>query len=142
MASSNPSVSFYLSRIIGFLLLCILGIVFLVSAITKLYAFEQLVWNMMDVGVGNMLAAGIIARLLISFELILGAFLLLHLYLKSFTYPLVIIMLVFFSVYLIFLINTQGDGGNCGCFGEAYKMKPSAGILKNIILLGITAVLW
>src|SRR5690606_17890883 len=34
------------------------------------------------------------------------------------------------------------NGWNCGCFGETYKMKPSAGILKNIILLGITAVLW
>lgn len=133
---------FYIKRILGFLLLLLTAAVFLFSGISKMYAFERLLWNIMDVGVSNMLFSGIIARLFIGFELLLGAFLLFHLYLKSFTYPAVIAMLVFFTVYLMFLIGTQGDDGNCGCFGEAYSMKPSAGIIKNIILLGMIAVIW
>jgi hypothetical protein len=119
-----------------------LAAVFLFSGISKLYDFQRFIWNIMDVGIQNMFVAGILARLFISFELLLGAALALHLYLKAFTYPAVIALLFFFSVYLVFLIATQGDGGNCGCFGEAYAMKPSAGIVKNIILLGITALLW
>ena len=133
---------FYVKRIFGLVLLLSLAAVFLFSGISKLYSFEQLLWNIMDVGISNMLIAGIVARLFVGFELLLGGFLLCHLYLKRFTYPAVIALLIFFSVYLMFLISTQGDGGNCGCFGEAYAMKPSAGIVKNIILLGVTAVLW
>ncbi len=139
---ANSSFKYYFNRIIGFVLLLSLAAVFLFSGISKLYAFEQLLWNVMDVGISNMFLAGVIARLFIAFELLLGTFLLLHLYLKKFTYPAVIGVLIFFSIYLIFLISTQGDSGNCGCFGEAYSMKPSAGIVKNIILLGITALLW
>jgi len=133
---------FYIQRILGFILLLSLAAVFLFSGISKLYAFEQFLWNVMDVGISNMMLAGIIARLFIGLELLLGAFLALHIYLKSFTYPAVMALLIFFSIYLMFLIHTQGDSGNCGCFGEAYQMKPSAGIIKNIILLGITAILW
>ena len=134
--------AFYIKRITGLLLLLSLAAVFLFSGISKMYAFERLLWNIMDIGISNMMFAGIIARLFIGFELLLGGFLLFHLYLKSFTYPAVMAMLVFFTVYLIFLIGSQGDSGNCGCFGEAYSMKPSAGIIKNIILIGVTALLW
>lgn len=140
--NSTTTSVFYIKRIIGFILLLSLAAVFLFSGISKLYDFQRFIWNIMDVGVHNMFLAGIIARLFISFELLLGAFLAFHLFLKEFTYPAVIAMLAFFSIYLVFLIATQGDGGNCGCFGDAYKMKPSAGIIKNIILLGITAILW
>ncbi len=128
--------------IIAILLLLTLAAVFLFSGISKLFAFEQLMWNFMDVGITHMALAGILARLFIALELLLGCFLLLQLYLRSFTYPAVMAMLVGFSVYLMFLIQTQGDNGNCGCFGEAYAMRPSAGILKNIGLLGIAALLW
>lgn len=139
---TQNNMSFYIKRIIGFILLLSLAAVFLFSGISKMYAFDRLLWNIMDVGISNMVLAGVIARLFIGFELLLGVFLLAHLYLKSFTYPAVIGMLIFFTVYLMFLIGTQGDSGNCGCFGEAYSMKPSAGILKNIILLGVVAILW
>lgn len=142
MKNTQHQASFYLQRTIGFLLLVTVASVFLFSGISKLYAFEQLVWNIMDAGVTNMTLAAIIARLFIGFELLLGVFLICHLFLKSFTYPAVLILLIFFTVYLVLLISRQGDAGNCGCFGNAYEMKPSAGILKNIILMGITAILW
>ncbi|HTN45006.1 MAG TPA: MauE/DoxX family redox-associated membrane protein [Flavipsychrobacter sp.] len=140
--NGKRTTAFYIQRISGFILLLVLAAVFLFSGISKLYAFEQFMWNIMDVGITHMMLAGIIARLFIAFELLLGTFLALHLYLRSFTYPAVMGMLVFFTIYLIFLISTQGDGGNCGCFGDAYEMKPSAAILKNMVMLGMTALLW
>lgn len=132
----------FLKKILGLILLLIIAAVFLFSGISKLFAFEQLLWNIMDVGITNMLVAGIIARLLIAAELVIGCFLLLHLYLRKITYPAVIGFLMFFTIYLLFLINTQGNSGNCGCFGDAYKMTPLEGVLKNVLLLGLTAIAW
>lgn len=138
---STQSPFFYPKRIIGLLLLLTVAAVFLFSGIAKLYAFEQLVWNIMDAGVTNMTLASVLARLFIGFELLLGCFLIAHLYLRSFTYPAIIFLLIGFTFYLLLLMHRQGDTGNCGCFGDAYAMKPSAGILKNIILMAIVALL-
>jgi uncharacterized membrane protein YphA (DoxX/SURF4 family)/glutaredoxin len=135
-------ISNFLKKITGLILLLLIAAVFLFSGISKLFAFEQLLWNIMDVGISNMLVAGIIARLLIAAELVIGCFLLLHLYLRQITFPAVIGFLIFFTIYLLFLINTQGNSGNCGCFGETYKMTPLEGILKNVLLLGLTAITW
>lgn len=143
MQSKNGAATpyFYPKRITGLLLLLAVAAVFLFSGISKLYSFEQLIWNIMDAGMSNMSLASVLARLFIGFELLLGVFLIAHLYLRSFTYPAIIFLLIGFTLYLILLMHRQGDAGNCGCFGDAYKMKPSAGILKNIILMAAVALL-
>ena len=133
--------AFYTKKIIAIILLLTTAAVFLFSGITKLYAFEQFMWNIMDAGMSNMVFASVLARLFIGFELLLGLFLAFHLFLKSFTYPAVISLLALFTIYLIILIIRQGDNGNCGCFGDAYAMKPSAAIVKNIIMIAITVAL-
>lgn len=132
---------FSLKGFIGFTLLLAMAVVFLFSAVSKLFAFHPFVWNVMDAGISDMTAASIVARLFIGLELLLGLFLLFHLFLRSFTYPAVVSLLVVFSVYLGLLIMRQGDGGNCGCFGEAYEMKPSAAIIKNIVMMLVAVVL-
>ncbi len=132
---------FYIKRITGLILLLALAAVFLFSGISKLYAFDPFMWNIMDAGISNMTFAGVVARLFIGFELLLGAFLIAHLFLKAFTYPAIIGLLVLFTIYLFVLIARQGDGGNCGCFGDAYEMKPSAAILKNVIMIALTVAL-
>src|SRR5690606_20139549 len=114
----------------GIILLLAMAAVFLFSGISKLYAFEPFVWNVMDAGVSNFSAASIIARLFIGLELLSGFFLLAHLFLRSFTYPAVLILLGIFSVYLIILFFCQGDSCNCGCFCEAYSMTPSMALFK------------
>jgi hypothetical protein len=134
--------SFYIKRTIGLILLLAIAAVFLFSGISKLYSFERFVWNIMDAGISNMTLASVLARLFIGFEMLLGVFLLAHLFLKSFTYPAIIALLGVFIIYLIMLILKQGDNGNCGCFGDAYEMKPSAAILKNVIMIAATVVLF
>jgi uncharacterized membrane protein YphA (DoxX/SURF4 family) len=133
--------SFYIKRTIGLILLLAIAAVFLFSGISKLYSFERFVWNIMDAGISDMTLASVLARLFIGFEMLLGVFLLAHLFLKSFTYPAIIALLSVFIVYLIMLIMKQGDSGNCGCFGDAYEMKPSAAILKNIVMIAATIAL-
>lgn len=130
-----------LQRTTGLILLLTTAAVFLFSGITKLIDFPPFVWNIMDAGVQNMRLASITARLFIGFELLLGLFLLLHLYLKSFTYPAVQALLALFTIYLILLIVRQGNAGNCGCFGESFVMTPLAAIGKNLVLMAFTFLL-
>ncbi|HRO41508.1 MAG TPA: hypothetical protein PL009_01645 [Flavipsychrobacter sp.] len=133
--------SFYIKRITGLILLLFTAAVFLFSGISKLYAFDPFVWNIMDAGITNMTFASILARLFIGFELLLGLFLIFHLFLKSFTYPAILALLFLFTIYLIILIARQGNDGNCGCFGDAYEMKPSAAIIKNAVMIIATIIL-
>lgn len=123
------------------ILLLAMAAVFLFSGISKLYAFEPFVWNIMDAGISGFSTASVAARLFIGLELLLGLFLTAHLFLRSFTYPAIIGLLVLFTVYLIILIFRQGNSGDCGCFGEAYSMRPSEAIVKNIIMIGATILL-
>ena len=130
-----------IKRIFGIILLLATAAVFLFSGITKLIDFARFTWNIMDAGVSSMVFASILGRLFIGFELLLGFFLLAHLFLRSFTYPAVIALLGVFTIYLIVLIARQGDGGNCGCFGDQLEMKPSMAIVKNIVMIITTFIL-
>ena len=137
---SNPSLSLF-RRITGFILLLCMSAVFIYSGISKLYPFEPFQWTFVDMGISNMTAAGIIGRLFIGLEFILGIFLLLHLFLRSFTYPATITLLVVFIGYLILLIIQQGNNGSCGCFGNWIYMKPLQAIWKNLIMIAVTFLL-
>src|SRR5690606_30273094 len=103
--------------------------------------FDPFVWNVMDAGIRNMTAAGSVARDCIGLEILLGLFVVGDVYLRAFTYPAGIMLLAIFTVYLFILIGRQGDTGDCGCFGEAYAMKPSEAIIKNLLMIGIVSAL-
>ena len=135
------NITFYITRITGLILLLSMAAVFLFSGISKLYSFDQFTWNIMDAGVTNMTFASVLARLFIGFELLLGLFLLAHLFLKSFTYPAVIALLIIFTLYLLIFVSQQGNGVNCGCFGDAFRMTPLQAIAKNLIMIIATLVL-
>ncbi len=138
----SKTVGFYIGRIFGLILLLATAAVFLFSGVSKLYAFEDFTWNIIDAGISNLTIAGIVARLFIGFELLLGVFLVAHVHLRSFTYPAVIFLLLLFNGYLVLLMLRQGDEGNCGCFGNAVVMKPSEAIIKNMVLLVVTVLLY
>jgi hypothetical protein len=144
-ASENTSrVGFYIKRSFGFLLILLLSATFFYSAYTKVYsenAFDNFQWTFLDFGINNIIVAGIIARTLIGFELLLGLLLLGHLFLKEFTYKAVILLLLLFVGYLVMLILKQGNTGNCGCFGDKLAMTPMQAIWKNLIMISITLVL-
>lgn len=158
--------TYYIKKVVGVLLLLALAATFFYSAYTKCgvqfvgetynifghkvrgialgpadNAFDNFQWTFLDLGISNMLIAGIIARIMIGLELLLGLFLLCHLFLKKFTYKAVIAILAVFIVYLIIVIAKQGNTGNCGCFGDKVAMKPLAAIWKNVAMIAGTIVL-
>ena len=160
----RKSTSFYVQRSFGALLLVVLAGVFFYSAYTKLgilikwggnkdsflpfsfiaddNSFDSFQWTFLDLGISNIFLTGVIARLMIGMELLLGLFLLCHVYLKRFTYKAVIAVLAVFIVYLLIIILKQGNTGNCGCFGENHAMKPLTAIWKNVGMIAATLLLW
>ena len=131
-------------NITGGILLVLLAAVFFFSAYSKIHsdnAFDNFQWTFIDLGINSFLAAGIIARLMIGMEIMLGLFLLLHIYLKKLTYPAIIAVLSFFIVYLLFVITKQGNTGNCGCFGDKLAMTPLQAIVKNVDMIAVTVLL-
>ena len=97
--TSSRNTSFYIKRITGIILLLALAAVFLFSGISKIFSLEAFEWTFIDLGIKSNTNAAIIARLFIGLELMIGAFLVFHIYLKSFTYPVTLILLVAFTGY-------------------------------------------
>jgi len=164
-AKPRKSTSFYVKRTIGLILLLLLAGVFFYSAYTKLgifvrwsipsdhssfpitvysddNTFDSFQWTFFDLGISSILLTGIIARVMIGLEILLGLFLVCHIFLKSFTYKAVIAILSVFIVYLLVVIMKQGNTGNCGCFGNQVSMTPLQAIWKNLGMIAATLVLW
>jgi hypothetical protein len=129
-------------KILFTFLTVILGLTFIVSAVTKLYPVELFELTLIDIGVANWFLAPVFARLLIGVEFFLGILLLLNFRLTRFTLKATIALLVLFTFYLIFLWITAGNEGNCKCFGDIFYMTPVQSIIKNLIMLGIAVAIY
>ncbi len=143
-STHSKTASFFVKRIIGSILLLALAIVFILSGFSKIYsrnAFDGFVFTFLDLGINSVVTAGIIARVMIGFEFLLGLFLIFHIFLKSFTYRAVILLLVAFIAYLGIVLLQQGNTGNCGCFGDMYAMQPLQAIYKNIAMIAVVLIL-
>lgn len=124
----------------AYLLSLVLGLVFLFSGWTKLDpVIETFEFTFVDIGIANWYIAPVLARLLIGLEFFVGLLLISGFKLKRFTIPLAAGLLLFFTIYLIIQIAVSGNEGNCGCFGEQYRMTPGMAILKNVIMLAMSA---
>lgn len=86
--------------------------------------------------------AKIFSRSLIGVEFALGLFLLFPFDLKKWVIPALIAMLSIFVVHLTIEIFTTGNKGNCGCFGALLPMTPLEAIMKNVLSIGLLALLW
>jgi uncharacterized membrane protein YphA (DoxX/SURF4 family) len=86
--------------------------------------------------------AKIFSRALIGVEFGLGLLLLFPFDLKKWVIPALISMLAIFVVHLTIEIITTGNKGNCGCFGALLPMTPLEAIMKNILSIGLLALLW
>jgi uncharacterized membrane protein YphA (DoxX/SURF4 family) len=129
---------------IGLLLLLSLSATFFYSGYSKIHsdnAIDQFQWSFFDMGIKSQLVTGIIARLMIGFEFVLGTFLLFHIFLHQFTYRAILGTLAVFSIYIVWILVKQGDAGDCGCFGDKLALKPSASLVKNGIMAAATVVL-
>jgi len=131
-----------LRRIIFVVLSLVSGAVFLYSAYTKLYPIQTFEYTIVEYVHLPWKLAAITARFLIGLEAGLGSLLILNLYgKKKWVLTASFSLLLIFSAYLIYLWTTAGNNINCGCFGDAIWMSPSASLLKNLGLLIILAIL-
>jgi thiol-disulfide isomerase/thioredoxin len=127
-------------NISGFILVLLLGAVFVFSAVTKFISIEPFEWTFMDMGLpGNI--AFFLARFFIGFEFALAFLLIFALFLRRFTYPLTQAFLLVMTLYLAIILITKGNKGDCGCFGDALPMSPLQSILKNVVLIAWTYLL-
>jgi hypothetical protein len=127
--------AFKITNIVAAAVASLLGVVFLLSAFTKLYPIEPFEYTFVEFGITGWKSSLFIARLFIGFELACGFLLLFNLWLKRFTIPLVTLVLILFNIYLVIQLYKFGNRGNCGCFGEFFQFTPLEGILKNVVML-------
>lgn len=130
-------------KVVGSIVLSLtLGLVFIYSGYTKIVPIEPFEFTFVDMGVANWYTAPVIARLLIGLEFFIGLLLVANYNLKKFTLPLTAAVLSFFIIYLTIQIVRYGNNGNCGCFGERLPMSPLQGILKNVIMIAISFLVY
>lgn len=131
-----------LIKIFFFLLCAFMGLVFLYSGYTKLYPIEPFEFTFVELGLGGWRLAPFIARFMIGLEFFIGFLLIMGLYIRRFTIKLTIASLVMFCIYLIFVMATAGNNGNCGCFGTAISMTPLQALIKNVIMIAVCFVIY
>lgn len=122
-----------------FVVRIIVGVVFIISAISKLKSpgiFEIILID--QDFTSNRIIAAYLSRILISFELFIGIAFFQPYLLKRIVAPLTLMSLTFFSIYLLYLMLFAKEIDSCGCFGEIVRMSPSESLLKNIMLIGLT----
>lgn len=119
-----------------FLLTLLAGAVFLYSAYTKLFPIQSFEYTMVEFGHLSWSAAAIMARIIIGIEATLGLLLLTGIYgRRKWVVWAALLLTLGFSGYLVYLWSTAGNKVNCGCFGDAIWMSPSASLVKNGILI-------
>lgn len=74
------------------------------------------------------------------FETLLAIFLLLG-YARRFTTTALLIMIIFFTFLTAYSAITKSVS-DCGCFGDAIKLKPWHSFFKDVILLGLISYLY
>lgn len=119
----------------------LLGTIFIVSAFLKLYPIEYFELNIAETGFFNWGQTSVIARLIIGSEILIGLFIVFRIYIK-FTSLLSIAVLTGFSIYLIYLIFLRPGTEDCGCMGLAVSMTPLQSLLKNIVLIFLSLVIY
>jgi hypothetical protein len=121
-----------------FIIRIIIGVVFILSAISKLKSTGLFEITLIDQGfISDRLIAAYFSRILISVELFIGLAFFQPFLLKRVVAPLTLISLTIFSIYLGNLLISVPDAENCGCFGEMVKLSPLESLLKNIVLIGL-----
>jgi uncharacterized membrane protein YphA (DoxX/SURF4 family) len=119
----------------------LLGAVFIFSAISKLLGVGLFEIAIVEQGLSaTREQAAYPARLLIAFELFLGAALFFPFYSKRIIVPLAIVTLIAFTLLQGYQMTFGEQTHDCGCFGALLPMSSAESLAKNIVLLGLS--LW
>jgi hypothetical protein len=137
--------SFFMRLVVNILLVLLsvaTGAVFLYSAYTKLFPIQPFEYTLVEY---LHLPWGLVpfaSRLLIGLEAALGAMMVLHFFgNKNTVLKCALALTIIFSLYLVALWAFAGNNVNCGCFGDAIWMSPSASLIKNAVILMVLAIL-
>ena len=111
----------------------LIALIFIISAIAKLLSADAFEVYLYQLGIFSFDWSAWLARLLISFELIIGIG-----FITRFRYQtiwwLAMLSLAIFSSYLMIRVF-QGSVSDCFCFGELMSMTPRESLLKNLLLV-------
>jgi hypothetical protein len=135
-------------NIISWTIRIIIAVLFIVSAVAKMYPSPYFAISTFEVkqlytlGFSESVAP-FFSRILIGIELALGFLILQKHFLKNFLVPVTILMLAVFVCHLTYVTYLSGgNSGNCGCFGELLPMTPIEAIIKNIVAISMLVYLY
>ena len=120
----------------------VMGCVFILSAVSKLFPIALFELNLVFAGVATYSSAPLLARAAIVLEFWLGTALLVNHRIHRWVLPTTGVLLTLFTTHLVITIAQHGNSGNCGCFGNWFSMTPLQSIIKNIGLGFIVLILW
>lgn len=121
----------------------VVSILFLVSAVSKMFPIWMFEKQLVDLGVCGWCDAPYFSRLLIALEAAIGIAILQRHFLKRFVIPVTAFLLVAFCVHLsIEMVKHGAMNGNCGCFGQLIPMTPLEAVIKNILTLGLLVYIY
>ena len=118
----------------------LLGLIFTISSIAKLYSLESFELYIFSFGYAGFDLCSIAARLIIIAEFLLGIFLAFNI-LPRLTRWLTGLSLAGFSIFLLWRAFI-GDVESCHCMGNMVDMNPMQSLIKNIILALLLAYVW
>lgn len=128
---------------LAYFISALLGILFLFSAYAKLFPVELFEYTFVDLGILPWSLSPWVARFFIGFEWFLGSLLLLNITGKNnIAIKITLAFLLLLTLYLVVIYALRGNEANCGCFGELWELSTLESILKNIVLITTTILLW
>lgn len=125
-------------KILKIVIRLLLGAIFIASAVLKLLSVDHFELYIYSFGIFNFFITALLSRLLITFEFILGVFIIFRL-LYNKTWWVSMITMIGFTLFLIYAALFRNDA-NCHCFGSFIEIDPMGSIFKNIAL--ILMLLW
>ena len=113
----------------------LIGVVFIASAVLKLLSIDHFELYIYSFGIFNFFLTSVLSRLLISFEFLLGIFLICKFYYQK-TWWLTMFTMIGFTLFLIYTAIYRNDA-NCHCFGSFIEIDPVGSIFKNLAIIAL-----
>ena len=113
----------------------ILGCLFILSGLSKLFPIESFDLTLVNQGITNWNIAPYLSRFIISVELFLGISFFVSPFVKKIAIPFSFLLLIVFCIHLVFLIAAGNGSKSCGCFGELIPMSSLEALIKNLVLI-------
>jgi uncharacterized membrane protein YphA (DoxX/SURF4 family) len=118
-------------------------IVFIVSAVSKMFPLWSFEKQMVDLGIASWCQAAYLSRFIIAAEIAIGIAILQNHFIKRLVIPATVLLLAAFCVHLAIQMVKYGPmNGNCGCFGQVIPMTPLEAFIKNVISIGLLVYLY